>query len=70
LDNYIRRWNGKVIVHHTEKHIGLIQARQLGAEMIKGEVIVILDAHCELVMNWLPPLLYRIKLNRFENIVI
>jgi polypeptide N-acetylgalactosaminyltransferase len=64
LDNYVKRWNGKVVVHHTDKREGLVQARQIGAQMIKGDVIVILDAHCECVANWLPPLLARIKLNR------
>jgi polypeptide N-acetylgalactosaminyltransferase len=65
LDDYVKRWNGKVVVYHTEKRLGLVQARQYGAEKIKGDVIVILDAHCECSTNWLPPLLARIKLNRF-----
>lgn len=65
LDDYIKRWNGKVVVHHTNKRVGLVQARQIGAEMIRGDVLVILDAHCECVVNWLPPLLSRIKHNRY-----
>ena len=53
-----------MVVYHTEKRLGLVQARQYGAEKIKGDVIIILDAHCECSTNWLPPLLARIKLNR------
>ena len=61
---YVKRWHGKVIVHHTEKREGLIQSRMIGADITKGEVLVFLDAHCECVTNWLPPLLARIKSNR------
>ena len=64
LDEYIKQWNGKVIVHRTDKREGIMQARQIGAKLIKGEVLILFDAHCECVVNWLPPLLARIKLNR------
>ena len=69
LDKYVKRWRGKVVIHRTGKRIGLVQARQIGAQMIKAEVIIFLDAHCECTPNWLPPLLARIKLNRcfFES---
>ena len=49
----------------TEKREGLIRARVIGAENMSGDVIVILDAHCECVTNWLPPLLTRIAINRY-----
>lgn len=64
LENYIKRFNGIVKLVRTTKREGLVQARVIGAEASKGEVIVILDAHCECVVNWLPPLLTRIALNR------
>jgi len=48
----------------TTKREGLIRARVIGAENMSGDVIVILDAHCECVTNWLPPLLTRIAVNR------
>ena len=48
----------------TKKREGLIRARTLGIENQIGDVAVILDAHCECVDNWLPPLLTRIAVNR------
>ncbi|UJR22834.1 hypothetical protein I4U23_025864 [Adineta vaga] len=64
LEKYIKRWNGLVKLYRTGKRVGLIEARTLGAQKSIGDVIVILDAHCECVTNWLPPLLTRIALNR------
>ncbi|CAF0804611.1 unnamed protein product [Adineta ricciae] len=64
LEKYIERWNGLVKLYRTGERVGLIAARTLGAEKSTGDVIVILDAHCECVTNWLPPLLTRIAMNR------
>ena len=41
-----------------------MNARSLGAKYSTGEVIVFLDAHCEVGLNWLPPLISRIAFNR------
>ena len=49
LETYISRWNGLVKLYRTGKRVGLIQARTLGAQKSIGDVIVILDAHCECV---------------------
>ena len=49
LDNYIKRWNGLVKLYRTGKRVGLIAARTLGAEKCTGDVIIVLDAHCECV---------------------
>ncbi|KAF1752696.1 hypothetical protein GCK72_019251 [Caenorhabditis remanei] len=64
LDKYVTRFNGKVIVVRTEQREGLINARSIGAKHSTGEVVLFLDAHCEVNTNWLPPLLAPIKQNR------
>lgn len=43
---------------------GLIRARLHGARHAKGDVLVFLDAHCEVIKDWLQPLLQRIKDNK------
>ena len=52
LENYIKRFNGKVKLYRTDKRVGLVRARVIGAEKATGQVIVVLDAHCECVVNW------------------
>lgn len=64
LDDYIRRFDGKVRLIRNQKREGLIRTRSLGAEAAHGEVILFLDAHCEVGTDWLPPLLAPIYLNR------
>jgi len=64
LPEYIKKWNGLVKYVRTPKRVGLVEARVVGARAGQGDVIVVLDAHCECVTNWLPPLLTRIALNR------
>jgi polypeptide N-acetylgalactosaminyltransferase len=49
LDEYIKRWNGLVKLYRTGKRVGLIEARTLGAQKSTGDVIIVLDAHCECV---------------------
>lgn len=64
LDKYIKRFNGKVKLVRTEDREGLIRARTIGAKHATADVVIFLDAHCEVNVNWLPPLLAPIKHNR------
>ena len=63
LENYIKRWNGVVKLFRNEERKGLILSKNKGARLAKGEVLVFLDAHCEVGLNWLPPLLTPISRN-------
>ncbi|EYC21686.1 hypothetical protein Y032_0019g3959 [Ancylostoma ceylanicum] len=64
LEKYIKRFNGKVRLVRTDDREGLIRARTIGAKHATADVIIFLDAHCEVNTNWLPPLLAPIKHNR------
>jgi len=65
LDSYIgEQWGSKVRLLRNHERQGLIRTRSRGAREAKGEVIVFLDAHCEVNVNWLPPLLAPIAENR------
>ena len=54
LSDYIARtWpDGIVRQVRTEKREGLIAARQIGAHAALGDVMIFLDAHCEVTKGW------------------
>jgi len=54
----------KVKLIRSPKRIGLTQAKLLGADNAKGDVLVFLDSHCEASNGWLEPMLARLKENR------
>ncbi|KAM8879036.1 N-acetylgalactosaminyltransferase 7 isoform 2-T2 [Spinachia spinachia] len=65
LEEYIKQWNGLVQLFRNEKREGLIQARSIGAnKATKGQVLIYLDAHCEVGINWYPPLVAPISKDR------
>jgi polypeptide N-acetylgalactosaminyltransferase len=57
-------YRGKVRIVRNAEREGLIRSRNNGAVAAKGEVVVFLDAHCEVNENWLPPLLAPIHADR------
>ncbi|KAK5866660.1 hypothetical protein PBY51_020832 [Eleginops maclovinus] len=65
LEVYIKQWNGLVKLFRNEKREGLIQARSIGAlKATKGQVLIYLDAHCEVGVNWYAPLVAPISKDR------
>uniref|UniRef100_A0A4W6F8Q4 Polypeptide N-acetylgalactosaminyltransferase n=1 Tax=Lates calcarifer TaxID=8187 RepID=A0A4W6F8Q4_LATCA len=65
LEEYIKQWNGLVKLFRNEKREGLIQARSIGAhKATKGQVLIYLDAHCEVGINWYAPLVAPISKDR------
>ncbi|KAG5672938.1 hypothetical protein PVAND_003025 [Polypedilum vanderplanki] len=59
LKNYIDEHfkNLKFNIINLKKRHGLMQARVLGAKAAKSELIFIMESHCEMTYNWLPPLI-------------
>ncbi|XP_063537230.1 polypeptide N-acetylgalactosaminyltransferase 3-like [Cydia strobilella] len=49
----------KVEIIRMKERKGLVGARLLGARKAEGDVLVFLDAHCEVTQGWLEPLLDR-----------
>ncbi|XP_063985602.1 polypeptide N-acetylgalactosaminyltransferase 1 [Diachasmimorpha longicaudata] len=63
LEYYITtRFNEeKVKLIRLPERRGLIRARLSGARSASGEALVFLDAHCEVIVEWLEPLLKRLE---------
>ncbi|KAI6200901.1 Polypeptide N-acetylgalactosaminyltransferase [Aphelenchoides besseyi] len=64
LELYIKRFSIPIHLVHLTARSGLIRARLTGSEMAKGKVLLFLDAHVEVTIGWLEPMLSRIALDR------
>lgn len=64
MQDYINRnFEGKVKIINLPERKGLIVARMEGVRRAIGEVVTLMDAHVEVGVNWLPPLLEAIVIN-------
>ncbi len=68
LESYIKKLE-KVKLIRSPKRVGLTQARLIGADNARGDVLVFLDSHCEATYGWLEPMLARIKENNTLAVV-
>jgi len=60
-----KSWPDNLVKMVRAKHrLGLIRARVAGADAATGEVLVFLDAHCEVNVQWAEPIVYRIFQDR------
>lgn len=63
LSEYVSRISGIKLIRSNKK-LGIIGGRMLGAARATGEILVFMDPHCECHPGWLEPLLSRIMNNR------
>lgn len=64
LDQVSVSYKTPIRILRSADRIGLIRARMLGAEIAKGIVLTFLDAHVEVTIGWLEPLLASIQNDR------
>lgn len=57
LEDYVRENFSNVNIIRLQRRVGLIVAKLEGAKSALADVIIFLDAHTEVNVNWLPPLL-------------
>lgn len=57
IPQYVKDNFPKARILNLPKKSGLIMARVHGARQATGEILVFLDAHVEVNVNWLPPLI-------------
>jgi polypeptide N-acetylgalactosaminyltransferase len=69
LEIYVaQQFRGKVKVVKMKERVELIVARMEGAKVASSEVLVFLDSHIEVNVNWLPPLLGKIKHTSLDSL--
>lgn len=57
MERWLRENEPLARVIRLPEREGLIAARQAGIKEATGDVVVVLDSHCEVITGWLPPLL-------------
>ncbi|XP_066485167.1 polypeptide N-acetylgalactosaminyltransferase 15 [Tiliqua scincoides] len=63
LSEYISKLAGVKLIR-SNKRLGVIRGRMLGAARATGDVVVFMDSHCECHRGWLEPLLDRLASDR------
>ncbi|XP_050538071.1 polypeptide N-acetylgalactosaminyltransferase 35A-like [Daktulosphaira vitifoliae] len=70
VNSYIVSQNLQNIIHlkKTNKREGLIRARLFGAKLATSQILIFLDSHVEVNIDWIQPLLTRVRDNRTQII--
>ncbi|XP_062971897.1 polypeptide N-acetylgalactosaminyltransferase 15 [Elgaria multicarinata webbii] len=63
LSEYISKLAGVKLIR-SNKRLGVIRGRMLGAARATGHVVIFMDSHCECHRGWLEPLLDRLASDR------
>ncbi|NWX55223.1 GLT15 acetylgalactosaminyltransferase, partial [Promerops cafer] len=63
LSEYISKLDGVKLIR-SNRRLGVIRGRMLGAARATGDVLIFMDSHCECQKGWLEPLLARLSSNR------
>ncbi|NWS09323.1 GLT15 acetylgalactosaminyltransferase, partial [Motacilla alba] len=63
LSEYISKLDGVKLIR-SNKRLGVIRGRMLGAARATGDVLIFMDSHCECQKGWLEPLLARLSSSR------
>ena len=63
FENELAMISPKIKLFRSSKRIANIQGQILGSRKATGEVLIFMDSHVEVGINWLPPLLHPIALN-------
>uniref|UniRef100_A0ACB8FVG8 Uncharacterized protein n=1 Tax=Sphaerodactylus townsendi TaxID=933632 RepID=A0ACB8FVG8_9SAUR len=65
LSEHISKLAGVKLIR-SNKRLGVVRGRMLGAARATGDVVVFMDSHCECLKGWLEPLLDRLASDRSQ----